>query len=247
METILITGGTGLISTQQVRYFLDNGYRVVVTYRNDEKFKNLSSSENLYGIKIEELLDNDTSEKIICGLEKLNIFPEYLINNACDVRWHKIEENGQVSRECMVNQYKINVILPYELSIKLANHSKSKLKKIINISSMYGVVPYNPSLYTNPELQTPLQYSLSKCALIHLTKELAIRFKDKGIMVNTVSYGGVDGRVDDEFKRKFAELTPLKRMMKPEETIPAVEFLIKDSSNYMTGQNLIVDGGRTVW
>ena len=133
METILITGGTGLISTQQVRYFLDNGYRVVVTYRNDEKFKNLSSSENLYGIKIEELLDDDTSEKIICGLEKLNIFPEYLINNACDVRWHKIEDNGQVSRECMVNQYKINVILPYELSIKLANHSKSKLKKIINI------------------------------------------------------------------------------------------------------------------
>ena len=66
-------------------------------------------------------------------------------------------------------------------------------------------------------------------------------------MVNTVSYGGVEGRVDDEFKRKFAELTPLKRMMKPEETIPAVEFLIKDSSNYMTGQNIIVDGGRTVW
>ena len=246
METILITGGTGLISTVQVKYFLTSGYRVIITYRNYEKFRALAH-ENLYGIKIQDLLKDSTADDIIKELENMEIFPEYLINNACDTKWHKMEENGMAARECLVNQYKINVILPYELSFKLANHQKSKLKKIINISSMYGIVPYNPYLYKHPETETPLQYSLSKCALIHLTKELAIRFKEKGIMVNTVSYGGVEGRVDDEFKRKFADLTPLKRMMKPEETIPAIEFLIKEKSNYMTGQNIIVDGGRTIW
>ena len=83
--------------------------------------------------------------------------------------------------------------------------------------------------------------------MIHLTKELAIKFKDKGITVNTISYGGVDGRVDEKFKHKFADITPLKRMMKPEDTISSVEFLLKENSNYMTGQNIIVDGGRTVW
>lgn len=246
METILITGGTGLISTVQVKHFLNSGYRVIITYRNEEKFKALMH-KNLYGILTPDLLHDNTSDDIISALENMDIFPEYLINNACDTKWHKMDENGLASRECLVNQYKINVILPYELSFKLANHPKSKLKKIINISSMYGIVPYNPYLYKHPETETPLQYALSKCALIHLTKELAIRFKDKGIMVNTVSYGGVDGRVDEEFKHKFANLTPLKRMMKPEETIPAVEFLIKENSNYMTGQNIIVDGGRTIW
>lgn len=247
METILITGGTGLISTPQVRYFLDNGYRVIVTYRNKDKFNKLSSSKNLFGIYTPELLNDDVVDNIICSLEKLNLFPEYLVNNACDIKWHKMEESGQATRECMLNQYKINVILPYELSFKLANHPKTKLKKIINISSMYGIVPYNPHLYDNPEIETPLQYSVSKAALIHLTKELAIRFRDKNIMVNTISYGGVNGRVDDNFKKRFEELTPLRRMMEPEDTIAPLEFLIKENSQYITGQNIIVDGGRTVW
>ena len=65
--------------------------------------------------------------------------------------------------------------------------------------------------------------------------------------MNAVSYGGVEGRVDDAFKRRFESFTPLRRMMKPEETIPAVDFLVNEESGYMTGQNIIVDGGRTVW
>lgn len=88
---------------------------------------------------------------------------------------------------------------------------------------------------------------MAKAALIHLTKDLAVRFRDRGIFVNAVSYGGVEGRVDDAFKRRFEPLTPLRRMMKPEETIPAVEFLVEEESEYMTGQNIVVDGGRTVW
>lgn len=246
METILMTGGTGLIAKVQVPYFLNQGYKVVITYRNEEKF-NAMKHPNLIGIKIDDLLKDSATDDIVGELEKMKVFPEILINAATDGSWHKMNEDGFAPRECMVKHYIGNVVFPYELSFKLANHPQSRLKKIINISSMYGIVPYNPFLYENPKTQTPLQYGLSKCALIQLSKELAIRFKDKNIMVNTVSYGGVDGRVDDAFKKRFAELTPLKRMMKPEETIPAVNFLVKDTSGYMTGQNIIVDGGRTIW
>ena len=246
METILITGGTGLVGKAHVKHFLEE-YRVVLVYRNDEKLKEFNNHPNLIPIKIEDLLNDDAVDKIIAELDKKGIYPEHLINMASDLRWHKMDENGFAPRECMVNLYKINVVIPYELTFKLAEHKNSKLKKVINISSMHGIVPYNPYLYENPKTQTTPQYSLSKAALIHLTKELAIRYKDRGIMVNTVSYGGVEGRVNDEFKRKFAEITPLKRMMQPEDTVPAVNFLIKENSNYMTGQNIIVDGGRTVW
>ena len=246
METILFTGGTGLIGSSQVKHFL-NEYKIALVYRNDEKLKQFNNHPNLIPIKIDDLLEQNAVDKILQKLDESDIQPEYLINMANDLRWHKTDENGMAPRECMINLYTINVILPYELSFKLANHKKSKLKKIINISSMYGIVPYNPYLYENPDVSITPQYSLSKCAMIHLTKELAIKFKDKGIMVNTISYGGVEGRVDEKFKKKFAEITPLKRMMKPEDTIPSVDYLLKENSNYMTGQNIIVDGGRTVW
>ena len=121
------------------------------------------------------------------------------------------------------------------------------MRRIVNISAMYGVIPYDPNLYEHPETETSIHYATAKAALIHLTKELAIRFKDRGVSVNAVSYGGVEGRASDDFRRKFERVTPLRRMMKPEETVPAVEFLLEEASGYMTGQNLIVDGGRTVW
>ena len=247
METILYTGGTGLVGTPQVKYFLNKGYRVITTYRNEEKIQVFNAYQNFIGIKIDDLLAFDATQKIISELEKLEIFPEYLVNMATDGRWHKMDPDGFAPRECMINHYIGNVVLPYELSFRLANHPKSKLKKIINISSMYGIVPYDPNLYNNPKVETPLQYSLSKSAEIHLTKELAIRLRDKDIKVNCVTYGGVNGYAKDDFKERFKRVTPLIRMMEPEETIPAVEFLIEEKSNYMTGQNIIVDGGRTVW
>ena len=246
METILITGGTGLIGRAQVNYFL-NKYRIVLIYRNEKKLKEFNYHPNLIPLKIDNLLKNTIVDEIIAELDRKKIYPEYLINMASDPALLQVDDDGFASRKNMINLYIINVVLPYELSFKLANHSKTHLKKIINISSMYGIVPYNPTLYENPKIETFPQYSLSKAAMIHLTKELAIRFKDKNILVNTISYGGIDNGVDERFKRKFSKITPLKRMMKPEETISAVEFLIEDKSNYITGQNIVVDGGRTVW
>lgn len=247
METILITGSTGLLGEEFVNYFLSKNMRVIAIYRNEEKFNSMfAKNPNLYGIQ-SDFREEDAASKIINGLEKLDIFPEYLVNVASGGDSFKVSECGFSERDDMIETYVVNVIAPYEISFKIANHEDSKLKKIINLSSMYGIVPYNPNLYNNPLTESPIQYSVSKAALIHLTKEMAIRFADKNIMVNCISYGGVEGRANDEFKEKFAKVTPLKRMMKPKETIGALEYLISDNSAYMTGHNLVVDGGRTVW
>jgi len=247
METILITGITGLLGKEFVFHFLKKGYQILGVYRDKEKYSNLfGTKNNLFGVQV-DLMQNNATDIIIEAVQDYGIYPHYLVNNATNSQFHKIESNGFSSRENLLGHYTINVIIPYELSFKLANHQKSQLKKIVNISSMYGVVPYNPCLYDNPLTETPLQYSVAKAASIHLTKELAIRFSDRGINVNSISYGGVDGRVDDKFKEKFAKITPLKRMLQPHEVVYALEFLLNDGSNYMTGHNLIVDGGRTVW
>ena len=247
MKTILITGGTGLVATAQVRHFLSKGHRVVITYRDDAKLKAANFSGDLVSVQVQDFLASGAITGLVDELERRGCLPDCLVNNACDGRWHRMDLDGHVPEECFVNHYRINVVVPYELSWQLVNRPGSRLRKIVNVSSMYGIVPHNPQLYLHPETETPLQYSVAKAALIHLTKDLAIRFRDKGVMVNAVSYGGVEGRVDDAFKRRFEPLTPLRRMMKPEETIPAVEFLIEEESGYMTGQNIVVDGGRTVW
>lgn len=247
MKTILITGGTGLVATAQVRHFLSKGHRVAITYRDDAKLEAARFTGDFVAVKVPDLLEPGAVSKLVDELARRGCMPECLVNNACDGRWHRMEPDGHVPEECFVNHYRINVVVPYELSWQLATRPGSRLRKIVNVSSMYGIVPHNPQLYVHPETETPLQYSVAKAALIHLTKDLAIRFRDKGVMVNAVSYGGVEGRVDEAFKQRFAPLTPLRRMMRPEETIPAVEFLVEEESGYMTGQNIVVDGGRTVW
>ncbi len=247
MSTILITGGTGLVATAQVRHFLSRGHRVALTYRDDEKLAVAGFTGDVVAVKVPDLLSFGAVGALVDELVRRRCLPEVLVNNACDGRWHRMDPDGHVSEECFVNHYRINVVVPYELSWRLVNMDGSRLRKIVNVSSMYGIVPHNPQLYQHPETETPLQYSVAKAALIHLTKDLAIRFRDKGVVVNAVSYGGVEGRVDDAFKARFEHLTPLRRMMKPEETIPAVDFLVNEESGYMTGQNIVVDGGRTVW
>lgn len=247
MSTILITGGTGLVATAQVRHFLSKGHRVAITYRDDAKLEAAGFAGDLVAVKVPDFLAPGAVSKLVDELARRECLPECLVNNACDGRWHRMDPDGHVPEECFVNHYRINVVVPYELSWQLATRPGSMLRKVVNVSSMYGIVPHNPQLYVHPETETPLQYSVAKAALIHLTKDLAIRLRDRGVMVNAVSYGGVEGRVDDAFKRRFEPLTPLRRMMKPEETIPAVEFLVEEESGYMTGQNIVVDGGRTVW
>ena len=112
---------------------------------------------------------------------------------------------------------------------------------------MYGMNAFNPNLYGEGAFRPPLQYACAKAALIHLTKCLAVQFAPQKIAVNCVTYGGVEGRVDDEFKKRYAKLCPMGRMMSADETVGAVDFLLSDKAAYMTGQNIVVDGGWGVW
>lgn len=243
-KTILITGGSGKVGKQLVNHFSDKGFKVIFTSRSEDNIKEVvNDRKNVVGLKIDLLGDNFISE-LINILKEKNIEINYLVNNARCLDFLKVETDGTIKKENWLNEYLIDVVIPYELAINLEKNMP--LKKIVNIASMYGVITFNPNLYDkfyNP----PFQYSCAKAALIHLTKELAIKFADKNVQVNSISFGGIEGRVDEEFKEKYSKLCPQKRMMKEEEVIGTVDFLISDSSVYITGQNMLVDGGWSVW
>jgi NAD(P)-dependent dehydrogenase (short-subunit alcohol dehydrogenase family) len=242
METILITGGTGKIGSQLVDHFAQkNDFLVLFTSTSTKKIEDIvNGRKNVIGV-CSDFHDKDYLEKLIEWLGNYQV--NHLINNARSLKFLGGNEK-MINRDFWLGEYFIDVVVPYELSIRISE--LGNLKRIINVSSMYGVVPFNPKLYETDN-QSPFQYSCAKAALIHLTKELSVLLADKGIQVNAISFGGVEGRVDDAFQKRYAALCPMRRMLHDNEVVGAVDFLISDASVYITGHNLVVDGGWSVW
>lgn len=123
---------------------------------------------------------------------------------------------------------------------------------IIQTSSIYGVMApdqriYEGSFYMNRPINTPAVYAVSKAAVIGLTSYLASYWADKGIRVNTLTPGGVESGQNEEFKKRYSNRVPLGRMAGRDEMVGALIYLASDASSYVTGQNIMVDGGLSVW
>lgn len=123
---------------------------------------------------------------------------------------------------------------------------------IINILSIYGIVApdqriYEGSLYEGRSINTPAVYSTSKAALWGLTQYLAAYWGAEGVRVNAVTPGGVFSGQNDTFVQRYSHRVPLGRMAEADEIAGAVVFLASSASSYVTGQNIIVDGGLSVW
>ncbi len=124
---------------------------------------------------------------------------------------------------------------------------------IVNIASDLSLIGPDQRLYRQPGLADakqpvkPVTYSVVKTGLIGLTRYLATYWAQQGVRVNAISPGGIANDQPAEFVEKLTELIPMKRMAQPGEYRDAIVFLLSDSSSYMTGANLVIDGGRTAW
>ena len=124
--------------------------------------------------------------------------------------------------------------------------------KIVQIASIYGCVGPDPSIYKGSrylgvEINTPAVYSASKAAVLGLTKYLATYWGSSGIRVNSISPGGVASGQNEEFVSRYSAKVPMARMGERTEIAATLLFLVSEDSSYVTGQNIIVDGGFTAW
>lgn len=250
-RTILITGGSGKFGRTLVSHFLAAGDRIIATCRTAESLEKLLTEYSSYGDRFmgmkADLTESDAIALLREQLDARGIRPDCLINNARSLSFLKIGEDGLVSRENFSNEYLLDVIAPYELTMTLAQQRDSQLRRVLNIGSQYGTVAANPHLYTDPLKQSPLHYGVAKAALAHLTKELAVRLAGVCIQVNCVAFGGVEGRADEAFKQRYAQLCPMGRMLRDDEVIGPVDMLLSDKCSGITGHILAVDGGWGIW
>lgn len=247
MRKILITGGTGVIGAQLVEDMIKDGHYVIFTSRSLERGYELIKKLKLGNdrcIPIElDFGDKECLENLKTQLKEL---PDAVIHNARSLHTLRIQKTGIVPGEQFQDEFFNGVTLPYEIN-NLLIRLDAPLRDVIFISSMYGSVAPNPSLYDNFKQQSPINYGVVKAAQIHLVKELAVRLASKGIRANAISYGGVEGRADEKFKQRYGKLAPTGRMLNLNDLYPPIQYVLNNIKLNMTGENIKVDGGWTLW
>jgi NAD(P)-dependent dehydrogenase (short-subunit alcohol dehydrogenase family) len=188
-------------------------------------------------------------------LDKLGV-PHVLVNNAgidqppnTDVPQFRLDE---IPPDVFQRVLEVNTFGTFQVSQVFGTEmAKAGRGSIISVGSMYAEISPDMRLYEHlgfdPPFLKPPAYGASKAAVLNLTKYLAGFWGPHGVRVNAISPGGVLGGQDEEFKRKLNERIPLRRMAVASDLVGPLVFLASDASAYVTGINLQVDGGITVW
>jgi NAD(P)-dependent dehydrogenase (short-subunit alcohol dehydrogenase family) len=245
---ILVTGAAGKLGRQITAHLLTLGHSVIATARRAEALDDLrgftGATDRLHGIVAD--LAKDGGAELARRVAAAGRLPDAVVNNAVDLSNQPIGADGHPTHQQWHTEFELAVIAPYDLVTALAAQAGSPLSAVVNVASMYGIVPRNPELYDDPTRQSPIHYGVAKAAMIHLTKELAVRLAPR-VRVNAVSFGGIEGRVDEAFKQRYARLCPMGRMLRDDEVAASIAYLLSDGARMMTGHNLVVDGGWTTW
>tara|TARA_B100000989_G_scaffold296112_1_gene278593 strand:- start:650 stop:1420 length:771 start_codon:yes stop_codon:yes gene_type:complete len=249
-KVIVITGGAGFIGKELVKAVAEqNGVAIIADTNKDlgEKLKAelLLASDTL---KLDFVYMDITSkgslfESIKYLHQKYNRI-DALVNNAYPRNQKYGKHFFNVNYNDFVENLGMNLGGCFLTSQQFAKYFKNQgYGNIINISSIYGIVAPKFEIYEKTEMTMPVEYAAIKAGLLHLTKYMAKYFKGDNIKVNAISPGGILDNQPIEFLEKYNKLCITKGMLDAKDLIGSLLFLLSDMSNYLNGQNIVVDDG----
>ena len=236
-KIIVITGGNGLLGNNFISFLRNEGATTI----NLEK--NILNDDFNYCCDITD--ENSVKDVIKILIDRFGKIDGW-VNNA----YPRTEDWGNKFEDIKYESWKKNVDLQLGsvflcCKLVLEHMKKNNYGSIVNIASIYGVIGPEFSIYEGTSLTTPAAYSAIKGGVINFSRYLASYYGKYGLRVNCVSPGGIYNNQNKKFVNNYIKNVPLKRMGMPSDISPAVSFLLSEDSSYVTGQNLIVDGGWT--
>jgi len=248
IKTILITGAAGFLGSNFSVHLSKKNYEVVCIDKNYKKLKDLKK-KNLIKICADITKENDV-KKVYKRFRKKNIYA--IINNAAiDAVPKKTSLKNLKYPELSTwdKEMKVSIIGSF-LMIKYFGEEMCKKKKgsIINIGSDLSFIAPNQKIYKSayPNYIKPPTYSVVKHGLLGLTKFYASLFANKNVRVNMISPGPIKNSQNQKLINEIKKVTPMNRLAVYDDLFGLLEFLIDDHSKFITGQNIFVDGGRTI-
>ena len=261
-KVAIVTGGAGILGQAFCNGLAQAGAKIaVLDIRNEEACEVAEQLKNSHGIDAIGLGCDIASPDSVDSMMSvvMDTFGEIniLLNNAAS-KSDDLKEFFAPFEEYSLDQWRqvmaVNIDGMFLMAKAVGKQmlSQGRGGSIIQTASIYGVVApdnriYEGSEYLGTSINTPAVYSVSKAAVIGLTKYLSTYWADKGIRVNTITPGGVESGQNVAFIEKYSNRVPIGRMGKPEEIVGAVLYLASDASSYVTGQNIIIDGGLSAW
>ena len=251
-KVAIVTGACGWLGSAMSQALAEAGARVVVTSRTPEQAaefaRTLPGSDHL-GLGFDQGA-TDTIPDFVAGVVERTGRIDVLVNNAYGGTAPDIDK---ATAEDFDQAYHVGVTAYFLLAREVVFHLRQRREPgaIVNIASMYGVVASYPGAYEGLSANSPPNYHGLKGGVVHLTRHLAAYWAQDNIRVNAISPGPfprpeVDERIPG-FIPRLEEKVPLGRIGRPEELKGAVVLLASDAGSYITGQNLLVDGGWTAW
>lgn len=248
----VVTGGAGQLGAVYTAGLVERGMRVAVL---DVVQAAVPDGARLYPA---DVTDRSALERALRGIEAEWGTPHLLVNNAAldsppDAPAEEVGPFETYPEASFAAVMDVNVKGAFLCcQVFGAAMARAGRGSIVNVSSVYGMLSPVQELYAfrrarGEEFTKPVAYSVSKSALLNLTRYLATYWAKSGVRVNTLTLAGVWNDQPAEFLEAYEARVPMGRMLRAEEALGALVFLAADASSYVTGSNVVVDGGWSAW
>jgi NAD(P)-dependent dehydrogenase (short-subunit alcohol dehydrogenase family) len=245
---VCVVGGAGLIGAAVCRRLVEAGVRVVIADIDRERGEEVRTETGAAAV---EWIDIGDAEAVDAALGSITERCGRL-DGLANLAYPQTAGYGQQLEAVTSDEMDANLQLHLGGTYTVAKAAAELMRMqedggaIVTFGSTYGIQAPDFTVYEGTEMTSPVEYAAIKGGVLNLTRYLASYYGPEGVRVNAVSPGGVFDDQDPRFVRQYEERVPLGRMAEPEDMAGAVRFLLSDEAAYITGHNLVVDGGWTI-